>query len=67
MENSNSRLQRQRVNAGQGCLIRDEFVNVGDSVQYAEHCIKLMCHKNGNVDVLSIEASDCRRRKSRNK
>jgi len=65
-ENSN-RLQRQRVNAGQGCLIRDEFVNVGDSVKYAEHCVELVCQKNGNVDVSSMRASDCRQRKSRNK
>ena len=55
------------TNAGQGCLIRDEFVNVSDSVKYAEHCVELLCQKNGNVDVRSIPASDCRRRKSRNK
>ena len=62
-----NRLQRQRVNAGQECLIRDEFVNIGETVKYAELCVQLICQKNGNVDVRSMPDSECRRRKSRNK
>lgn len=60
---SQNQMQRQRLNGGQGCQIKDEFVDKGESVNYPEFCIKLLCKDHGNVDVRSMSESQCRRRR----
>ena len=63
-----NRLQRQRLISGQGCMIRNEFIGIGELVPYPELCVSLVCKENGNVDARSMNEEDCRRRKkSRNK
>ena len=62
-----NRLQRQRVISGQGCLIRNEYIGVGENVDFPELCVSLNCKDNGNVDARSMKEEDCRRRrKARN-
>lgn len=53
----------KKVTDGEGCLIRDEFIEVGQSVAYAEFCVKLECQEDGFVDAKSMSESECRRRK----
>ena len=55
-----------KSNSENGCIIKEEFVEFGDSIEYPEFCVKLICQNNGNVDVRSMRESSCRRRKIRN-
>ncbi len=59
--------ERQKLSDRQGCLIRKEVVDVGDSVRFPELCVSLTCNKEGNVDVRSMEESQCRRRRQSRK
>ena len=57
---------RSQVSEGKGCLITDEFIETGESLDVPELCIQLVCKENSNVDVRSLQESRCRRRRNRN-
>ena len=59
----NLEFARQQIAEGKGCLIRREYISIGDFVEYPELCVKLVCKKDANVDVRSLEESKCRRRR----
>ena len=57
---------KEKLRDGRGCLIRDEYVDTGDSIEVPELCVELICKDNTNVDVRSLHESKCRRRRNRN-
>ena len=59
----NLEFARQQIAEGKGCLISREYFSIGDFVEYPELCVKLICKKDANVDVRSLEESKCRRRR----
>ena len=59
----NLEFARQQIAEGKGCLISREYISIGDFVEYPELCVKLICKKDANVDVRSLEESKCRRRR----
>ena len=56
---------KEKLRDGRGCLIRDEYVDTGDSIEVPELCVELICKENTNVDVRSLNESKCRRRRNR--
>merc|ERR1712141_802433 len=49
---------KEKLRDGRGCLIRDEYVDTGDSIEVPELCVELICKDNTNVDVRSLHESN---------
>ena len=47
------------------CVIDDELYERGDKVTFADLCAKIVCKRDGAVDVEPMDASDCRGRNGR--
>ena len=61
----NDRTSFARKRVFNNCVIKNDKVDVGKSVNYPNLCVKLVCLKSGNVDVRSMNEQNCRERKTR--
>lgn len=49
------------------CVISDEIYEEGESAKYPGQCVEILCERNGNVELVSLDNNDCRRRSSRDR